>query len=119
VERYTVDCYGKLTKRQKLENAGMAEHALTEYNKRHGTKLEFVRAWKCQTFKSTGLVKDFSEMETTWKHLNFVAKRPERAELIKQGFACYKEVILFAEMYLEDGYGYVLTTLSRVLPQAK
>ncbi|GER27702.1 microtubule-actin cross-linking factor 1 [Striga asiatica] len=117
--KHNVDCYGKLTKRQKQENAAMAEFALKEYNQQHGTKLEFVRAWKCETFKSTGLVKDFREKETTWTHMNFVAKRPRRAELIEQGFDSYEEVILFAEMYLEDGYGYLLTTLSVLIPGTK
>ncbi|CAH9121566.1 unnamed protein product [Cuscuta epithymum] len=96
------------TKKRTHDISDLAKFALEDYNKKHGTKLEYVKAVERNSFSCMGLSMDFRERYTSWEHMNFVARR-------RKGDGSYEDLFLFAELYLGDGENkHVLATLSAV-----
>ncbi|CAA0839372.1 Unknown protein, partial [Striga hermonthica] len=87
-----------------------AEIALSCYNQKHGTNLEYVRflEYKEREFVGPGCLFNFDIQFTRWRHVNFEA-RPPNADPND------KPLLLFAELYRKNGK-YELTTLSQVNP---
>ncbi|CAH9121563.1 unnamed protein product [Cuscuta epithymum] len=92
------------TQKQTQGFASLAKFALKDYNNKHKTKLEYVKAVKRHSFECMGLSMDFREKYTIWDHMNFVARR-------RNSDGSYEDLILFAEVYLGDDNKPVLATL--------
>ncbi|GER27876.1 ubiquitin carboxyl-terminal hydrolase 4 [Striga asiatica] len=83
-----------------------AEIALSCYNQKHGTNLEFMRFvdFKEREFFGPGYLLNFDDKYSMWRHVNFEARPPND-----------KPLLMFAELYKTNDK-YELTTLSLVNP---